>query len=151
MRPSRNTVLKGFLAGAAAGGLTTGVEVYLAIAVFGWFGAGPPPPTIEVLEAAIVGLPVIPFAAMIASLAFLVGLVIVGLPMWLALNALGLRARWIAVVAGSVLAPASLWVMERSWEDGGSGLSSLLVGLVLSGAVAGWTLHRVAYGGRKPS
>lgn len=149
MRPSIGDIVKALVAGAASGGLTTGIETYLVMFVFGPFALSPQPPTATIVAAVTSGLPIIPFATVVAGLAFMIGLAIVGLPVWAALHVLRLRSRWIAALAGAVLAPASIWV-GGSWEAGVPAFNSVLLGLVLPGAVAGWTLHRVAYGGQKP-
>lgn len=138
--------LRGIAQGALAGGLATAVEIYLVVIVFGWIGAPRPPPPMEVLTAAVIGLPLVPFVTIIASLAFVVGLGVVGLPLWAAFHALRLRSRWLAAIAGAFLASASIWVLDQPWEVGGTGFSWPLLGLVLPGGIAGWTLHRAAYG-----
>jgi len=148
VRPSSGDIVKALVAGAASGGLTTGIETYLVMFVFGPFALSPQPPTATIVEAVTSGLSIIPVATVVAGLAFMIGLAIVGLPAWAALHALRLRSRWIAALA-AVLAPASIWV-GGSWEAGVPAFNWVLLGLVLPGAVAGWTLHRVAYGGQKP-
>ena len=145
MRPPNGDVVKALVAGAASGGLTTGIETYLVMFVFGPFALNPQPPTATIVEAVISGLSIIPVATVVAGLAFLIGLAIVGLPAWAALHALRLRSRWLAALVGSVLAPASIWV-GGSWGAGAPTFNWVLLGLVLPGAVAGWTVHRVAYG-----
>lgn len=150
MRPPIGDIVKALVAGAASGGLTTGLETYLVMFVFGPFALNPPPTTATIVETFISGLSIIPVATVIAGLAFMIGLAIVGLPAWAALHALRLRSRWFAALAGSILAPASIWV-SGSWEAGPPTFNHFLLGLVLPGAVAGWTLHRVAYRGRKLS
>jgi hypothetical protein len=143
-------IVKALVAGAASGGLTTGMETYLVMFVFGPFGLNPPPTPATIAQAIIIGLSIIPVATVVAGLVFMIGLAIVGLPAWAALHALGFRSRWFAVLAGSVLAPAPIWA-GGSWEVGAPAFSWVLLGLVLPGAVAGWTLHRIAYGGPKPA
>ncbi len=150
MKPRTGAVFKGLAMGAAAGGLATGVETYLLVVVFGWVGTNPPPSPAAILEATVIGLPLIPVATVVAGLAFIIGLVVVGLPVWAALHALRLRSRWIAVIAGAVLAPASVWV-SVPWSAGAPAFSWVLLGLVVPGSVAGWTLHRFAYSGSTSS
>lgn len=148
MRPPIGDIVKALVAGAASGGLTTGIETYLVMFVFGPFTLNPPPTLAMIAQSIIIGLSIIPVATVVAGLAFMVGLVVVGLPAWAVLYAVRLRSRWPAALVGSILAPASIWV-GGSWEAGAPAFNYVLLGLILPGAVAGWTLHRVAYGPAK--
>ncbi len=150
MRPSIGDILKGLGVGAASGGLATGIETYLVMFVVGPFTLNPPPTLATIAQAIVVGLAIIPVAAVVAGLTFLVGLVVVGIPAWAALHAVRLRSRWAAAIAGAMLAPASVWACGP-WDVTASNFSWVPLGLVLPGAVAGWTVHRLAYGASKPS
>lgn len=94
----------------------------------------------------LVGIAAVPF--------WLAGAVVVGPPLWAALHFARLRGRRTAIVvgalAGSIATPTVLWMMS------GGGAPSLsadsLVGLIVlsavagvSGAVAGETIHSLAY------
>jgi hypothetical protein len=134
---------------AVAGGLATGLEVYLVTVNFGWVGA-PPPPAEALVEAALIGTSLIPFVALAAGFVFAIGLAVVGLPMWAALHHAGARSRWAAILAGGGLSmlvgAALLTVLNQArlgWDE-----TRLSAFLILPGAIAGWTLHRVAYGRR---
>jgi hypothetical protein len=77
-------------------------------------------------------------------MAMAVGLVLIGGPAWWGLYRAGRRDRATAVLAGAILAPimgaillAGLGGVVAAWTAGS---------LLLPGAAAGWTLHRVAYG-----
>lgn len=148
MRPSIGDIVKALVAGAASGGLTTGIETWLVMFVFGPFTLNPPPTLATIAQAIVIGLSIIPVAAVIAGLTFLIGLVVIGIPAWAALHAVRLRSRWTAIIAGAILAPASVWV-GGPWDVAASNFSWIPLGLILPGAVAGWTVHRLAYGGMK--
>lgn len=86
-----------------------------------------------------------------AFLVFSTGLLFIGLPAWFLLRRAGRRSRTDAVIAGgvlSVIGPAALALPTQGLADPGSLIICLAV--LVAGAIAGWTLHRVAYGRAKP-
>lgn len=137
--------LLGLITAAAIGGLATGAE--LAV--------------IQLVTTALAGAPIsldgMGFGIMMAlwmtfmiglyaAIAFAIGLVVVGLPAWAVLFRFGLRARVIGVLAGGVLSGVTAAML--SLAAGYDGLW-FTVFMIMPGAAAGWTLHRVAYGGLK--
>ena len=78
---------------------------------------------------------------------FLIGLLVVGVPVWLMISGTQVRSRVAAAFIGAVLAAAVAAIVLALL--GGSPWRIPLLGgiaLILPGAAAGWTLHRVAYG-----
>ncbi|WP_298158141.1 hypothetical protein [Brevundimonas sp.] len=85
-----------------------------------------------------------------AFIVFLLGLLIVGTPVWLLMARLKRNQRLDATVCGAVLAGLAGFVIMQmfsgvvwSWTP-----LAYAAALALPGAAAGWTLHRVAYGRR---
>ena len=92
---------------------------------------------------------VLPITWVYAFAVFLVGLLFVGTPVWLLMAALKRDSRTHALLTGAILsALAGFLIMQlfsdetaRSWLP-----LAYAAALVIPGAAAGWTLHRVAYG-----
>ncbi len=138
------------VAAALAGGATTSLIVVPGLLILSLVGG-------ESVEPLVVGLFLLLVAA-VASVAFVVGLLIIGAPVWAVMHWRGLRERKHAKAAGAVLAAGVMLAAGVvSALSQLSGLQGLVGGLifailmVLPGAVVGWTLHRVAYGGSKPA
>jgi hypothetical protein len=92
---------------------------------------------------------VLPVAWVYAFPVFLVGLLFVGTPVWLLMAGLKRDSRTHALLTGAILsALAGFLIMQRfSGETALSGGPFIYAAaLVIPGAAAGWTLHRVAYG-----
>lgn len=94
------------------------------------------------------GLWILPAATIYAFAVFIGGLLILGTPVWLLLLRLNRSSRRDAVTAGAVLSmlPVLAFLLAagepvRAWEPWLFALS-----IMIPGAAAGWTLHRVAYG-----
>lgn len=118
-------VLAGTVAGAAAGGAIMSAEILL------WTGN------------VFVAL----YAGFLASIVFFIAIVFVGGPAWFLLHRANLRDRWIATLSGAVLSGTTATVVAGfsiDWSQDVVIANGLPV--ALGGAVAGWTLHRVAYG-----
>lgn len=73
----------------------------------------------------------------LAAIVFCIGLLFIGLPVWAGLDRLGWMSPGVAVVAGAALATLIGGAIGGLW---------FALFLLLPGAVAGWTLHRIAYG-----
>jgi len=92
---------------------------------------------------------VLPVAWVYAFPVFLVGLLLVGTPVWLLMAGLKRDSRTHALMTGAILsALAGFLIMqlfsgETAWSWGPFIYAAALV---IPGAAAGWTLHRVAYG-----
>ena len=102
---------------------------------FGTFGAG-----------ILVGLVAFPF--------WLVGAFVVGPPLWAALHLARLQGRRTALIAGAlagaVAAPLVLWMLNGGGApslspESFAGVAMLSAVAGISGAVAGETIHRMAY------
>lgn len=82
----------------------------------------------------------------IATVVFLGGLLVVGVPVWMIMHAYGLRSPKHAVAAGALLAAGATLALSTL-----AGFEGLVGGLVIAllmigpGAAAGWTLRRIAY------
>jgi len=94
------------------------------------------------------GLWIAPVAWIYAALVYLVGLAVVGTPAWLMMSRQGRRSRRDATIVGAALsALAGLAILfltgqlPTAWEPW-----ALAGSLTIPGMVAGWVLHRVAYG-----
>jgi hypothetical protein len=83
---------------------------------------------------------------LIAAIGFFVGLLFVGIPVWAGLVAFRRTSRGAAVAAGAALAALAGVGIARSAAGDFQGAWMVAAFLVLPGAFAGWTLHRVAYG-----
>ncbi len=77
-------------------------------------------------------------AIAIAFFAFLMGVLIVGLPLWVVLHRLGRTEPLSAAGVGGVATAIGVWAI-------GSFSNSDLVWLGLDGAVVGWAVQRIAY------
>lgn len=91
---------------------------------------------------------ILPAAILYAFMAYLAGLVVIGTPAWWLLSRAGRKRRSDAVLAGAVLSSAAAMIFVlaarepvTAWETW-----ALTLSLAIPGAIAGWTLHRVAYG-----
>ncbi|OYX58096.1 MAG: hypothetical protein B7Y86_03555 [Brevundimonas subvibrioides] len=94
------------------------------------------------------GLWIAPVAWIYAMVVYLVGLLVIGTPVWLIMARQSRDARRHAVLAGAILSALAgaiiLFLLGEppvAWEPWAFAAS-----LAIPGAVAGWTLHRVAYG-----
>jgi hypothetical protein len=79
-----------------------------------------------------------------------VGLLLVGVPAWCVLHALGMRGWRTAVLTGAVL-PFGVGLLLINWEEGrpqGLGFPALLG---LAGSAVGYTVWRIAYGRSAPA
>lgn len=78
------------------------------------------------------------------------GLIVVGLPGWAALHALGWRSRWAGAGFGGVAPLVVSWMLglglNPSLADEPWGLLPIAGLLALIGAVVGWVAARAAYG-----
>jgi hypothetical protein len=87
---------------------------------------------------------------LVAAIGFGLGLLLIGIPVWAALIKLGWMSEGVATAAGAVLAALAGGLLGSLASGLGSALQPAVF-MLLPGAAAGWTLHRVAYGGRKPA
>lgn len=94
------------------------------------------------------GLWILPAATIYAFAVFTAGLLVLGTPVWLLLVRLGRNSRRDAVITGAFLSmlPVLAFVVAagepvRAWQPW-----AFILSIAIPGAVAGWTLHRVAYG-----
>lgn len=118
------------LAAAATG--ATGCSLQFMLTTGGLTGAGASLGTVLWFGAAVFVV-----AWLVAAIGFFIGLLFIGLPAWAGLDKLGWMSPGVAVAAGAALAAFVAGLF--------GGLPSAAF-LLLPGAAAGWTLHRVAYG-----
>lgn len=139
--------LLGLIAAAAVGGLATGAElaiIQLAMTAI----AGVPVSLVGLTLDILLALWMTLMVGLFAALAFAIGLVVVGLPAWAVLFRFGFRARAVSILAGGVLSGIAAAMLSLAFGYDGVWFA---VFMILPGGAAGWTLHRVAYGGGKPS
>ncbi|NJC40600.1 divalent metal cation (Fe/Co/Zn/Cd) transporter [Brevundimonas alba] len=133
---------------AAAGGVATGAGFVLAMAGTTLPSSLPSPLVVVTgLAMAVVMLGVI---AVLAAFVFAAGLFIVGLPAWAALYKLGFRARVDVIVAGGVLTGITVALLFP-WYALNPDTAVFPMLMILPGAFAGWTFHRIAYGKAGPA
>jgi hypothetical protein len=121
------------MAGALAGGFPVAVAFVTASLT-----ANGPPRLVEVgMAIVMVGL-----VTFYASIPFLIGIVMLGLPVWLCLERLERRDPMTATVSGAITTFAGVSVLA-AWAQIEIGLGHLL--LALDGAVVGLVIQRLAY------
>ena len=144
MNLSMDRALSALIGAALAGGLATATGILVAMAAptlaYG------PPSVGDVLTVVFMGAIMVAMLAIYTSFVFAVGLFLLGLPAWAVLHRLGWRGRRTAVVAGAVLAGAAAGGLALALNGPVGGSAGFAAWMVLPGAVAGWTLHRIAYG-----
>jgi hypothetical protein len=126
------------MAATAAGATVCAVQFLLMTG--GFAGAGAPVST--VLWS---GLVLFLITWFVAAFGFVIGLMLIGIPVWAGLSRLGWMSRPAAIASGAIL--AALVAGGVSFFT--SGLAGSFVPaafLLLPGAAAGLALHRVAYG-----
>lgn len=79
----------------------------------------------------------------IATFAFDVGVLVVGLPLWWGLNRLGQTGPSSAATVGGVATTLGAWVLWGCPMETSALANILLLGL--DGAIVGWIIQRVAY------
>jgi hypothetical protein len=87
-------------------------------------------------------------SAFVTIPAFLIGLMLIGAPLWAAFERLQIRSRAAAILAGVLLAPSAFVLITLPLQGPEGPAWDMSVMMILPGALAGWTLHRVAYGMR---
>lgn len=81
---------------------------------------------------------------LVAAFGFVMGLMLIGLPIWAGLSRLGWMSRGAPMAAGAVLASLAGGLLGSMGSGLDGGLWSAAF-MALPGVAAGWTLHRVAY------
>ena len=142
MKPRWPIIIVAFLAAALTGSFALSIEAAVLLAVEG-LGAGFLGPVVVLVQAVVVALT----GVFVVAPVFLIGLVLVGGPAWLIIAATQIRSRTAATVMGAGLAGlvAGGILLAFGFVAGGGFAFGGAV-LLIPGAVAGWTLHRVAYG-----
>ena len=87
---------------------------------------------------------------LVAAIGFGLGLLLIGIPVWATLIKLGWMSEGVATAAGAILAALASGLLGSLASGLGSAVQPAAF-MLLPGAAAGWTLHRVAYGKRKGS
>ena len=141
----------------AAGAVCGGVLVDLALAMFVIthlnLDGRPAAVAAEIARATGIALLFALPVFVMTSLAWLVGLVALGGPVWWALHGLGVRSAWAAAVLGAIAPPAfylacSLHSRPGSLLQALKAEWALYLTLAAIGAAVGWVVTRIAYGGR---
>ena len=151
MKPGVTQVMAALIASAAAGGLATAAGTVLIMATRS-FAYGPPSFT-AIVTGGMMAVVMVLLLGFYTTIIFAIGLVVIGLPAWATLHRLGFRSRAAAILTGGVLTGTAATARAFALDPSNSGAGSFGLLMVLPGAVAGWTLHRVAYGkaGPKPA
>lgn len=126
------------MAGALAGGFPVAAAFVAAL-----LAANGSPSLAEVGMAIVM----VGFVTLYASIPFLIGIVMLGLPIWLCLEHLKRRDPITAIISGALTTFAGAYVLA-AWAQMEIGLGHLL--LALDGAVVGLVIQRVAYRPIKP-
>jgi hypothetical protein len=135
--------VRAVFAAAAIGGGLVGLE---ATALFVW-------QSVATGEAGS-GLIMAPFYGLVAWMMFapmfLIGLVVLGAPVWWAMENAGIRSARAATAMGTLLTGAAAILVLAALGVMSPGALWFCAAFAPPGAAAGWTLHRVAYGPAKP-
>lgn len=135
-------IIAAFLAATLVGSFALSLEAAVFVALNALDAGGPDAATVagQALLTSTTGL-------LFVAPVFLVGLLVVGAPVWLIIGATQVRSRLVATLVGAVLAgvTAAIILMLFGLMAGGAPAIGAAA-LTLPGAAAGWTLHRVAYG-----
>lgn len=139
MKTGWMTRIKALLAASVAGGVSLSLA-FVVVAAFSVQG-----PAGGSLVSDYLGIA--PVLLIVFIPAYLIGLAIVGLPAWMIVEATGVRSRLAAILMGAVLSAGTVVTfMLSTGLDAPESVAWMASLLAVSGAVAGWTLHRVAYG-----
>lgn len=131
--------MRAVLAAAAAGGGVIGLEAAL-FAVWNAVLAG------DTSTALFTGLVYLLFVPLMFAPLFLIGLAVVGAPMWAVLEGMAVRTSHAAVLAGSLMSTATAMVVLAVMGVLSPGALWFCAAFAPAGGAAGWVLHRVAYG-----
>ena len=142
-------------AGAICGGVLTDLALTVFLLVAGATSNSPwsDPMPLEIAKAlgfsVLMAVPVI----LVAFIGWLLGLLILGAPVWWLMHGMGVRPAWLAALLGAIAPPALylacslhsrpaslLQALKEEW--------ALYLTLAAIGAAVGWVVTRIAYGGR---
>lgn len=138
-------IVAALTAAAGAAGATYGVATALILIASGFLDG--PPDVSQLLYGLGNALMAVGYVGLASSIVFLIGLIIVGGPIWFVMHQSDVRSRSAAVLTGMLATcpvPLIAWVLSPAAAS--SWLIIYCGAVVLAGGVAGWTLHRVAYG-----
>ena len=118
-------------------------EFFKALTLGGLLGGLLTPVWFAVAETDLMALAMFPIVAPFAAIVWLLGLLVIGAPGWSLLHHLGLSGPWAAAGFGFFALSPALFV---------SGLHPWTlfpaVTFMLTGAIVGWAIWRIAYGRR---
>jgi hypothetical protein len=140
VKPDR--IIMAVVAGALSGGAGVGLwltGVMLAPTLSGSSGGG-----IDPSLAIGAGFA----SALVGAIAFLLGIIVVGSPVWTVMHRIGATQPWSAAVAGGLLSMAGATALTFAMGGARPGTEVFLLGL--DGLVVGWLMQRIAYGRPKP-
>jgi hypothetical protein len=144
--------------GLAAGAVWGGVMTDLALTAYFVAGATRPSPwsgpmALEIAKALGFGLLIAVPVILLAFILWLLGLLVVGAPVWWLMHRLGVRSARLAAVFGVIVPPALylasslhgrptsiVWALEEEW--------AIYLTLAAIGAIVGWVTIKIAY--RRP-
>ena len=144
MTPKIDRALSALIGSAVAGGLVTATG-FVAAMVAPAFAFGVPT-LAEALSGILLAAVMAGVLAIYTTFVFGAGLFLIGLPAWAVLHRLGRRTRRIAVLAGGALTGATAGALALGLSGPNSNAAIFAALMIIPGGLAGWTLHRIAYG-----
>ena len=136
---SRRHTIRALLAAAVVGGVALALELTLFTAAMAL--------QTENSSSALAYLSAAPMVAVVTIPAFFVGALLVAAPVWAIIEGTTVRSALAAILIGALLATTTgvliLFGLGVIWWQS---LAGAAAALGPPGALAGWVLHRVAYG-----
>lgn len=149
MKPGVTQVLAALIASAAAGGLATAAGTVLGVAAQSFaYGL---PSLADIVLGGMMAVAMVLMLGFYTTIVFAIGLVVIGLPAWATLHRIGFRSRAAAILTGSLLTGTTAAALAFALDPSNSAAGWFGLLMVLPGAIASWTLHRIAYGKAGPT
>jgi hypothetical protein len=141
MIPPSEDSSNAFMAAVAAGATVCSIQFLLVTGGFAGAGA-------SIGTMLWSGLILFLITWLVAAFGFVMGLMLIGLPVWVGLSRIGWMSRDASIAAGALLASVTGGLLGSLGTGIDGGLQSAAF-MTLPGVAAGWMLYRVAY--RRPS
>lgn len=137
MIPKSKDASNAFMAAVAAGATVCSIQFLLMTGGFAGAGAS----IGMVLSSALI---LFLITWLVAAFGFVMGLMLIGLPVWAGLSRLGWMSLGASIAAGALLATLAGGLLGSMGTGVAGGLRSAAF-MILPGMAAGWMLYRVAY------